>query len=86
MRTSHAHAPSHVWQVGDTAAESEAILLEHEVNSAPFSPQVQACLPAKGWTVPPDEAARRLDLRDGRALVCSVGPPRKPPAGSTHHA
>ena len=27
--------------VGDTQAESEAILLEHEVNTAPFSAQVQ---------------------------------------------
>ena len=61
--------------VGDTAAESEAILHEHEVNSSPFSAQVQACLPEKGWTIPDDEVARRLDLRNGRALVCSVDPP-----------
>ena len=107
-----------IGKVGDTSAESEAILLEHEVNTAPFSAQVlvtaaaytiacthmngfvatslsssykfnlpvlplplvcytqiQACLPAKGWTIPSDEIARRLDLRNGRALVCSVDPP-----------
>mmetsp|Transcript_12716 Transcript_12716/g.42240 ORF Transcript_12716/g.42240 Transcript_12716/m.42240 type:complete len:766 (-) Transcript_12716:933-3230(-) len=65
--------------VGDKEAESEAILIEHEVNCAPFSPQVQACLPAKGWTIPEAEIARRLDLRDGgpsgKVLVCSVDPP-----------
>jgi exosome complex exonuclease DIS3/RRP44 len=64
-----------IGNVGDTGAESEAILLEHEVNTAPFSAQVQACLPAKGWQIPPEEAAKRLDLRNGRALVCSVDPP-----------
>ena len=62
-------------EVGDKDAESEAILHEHEVNSAPFSAQVQACLPEKGWQIPPEEIARRLDLRNGRALVCSVDPP-----------
>jgi len=62
--------------VGDTNAESEAILMEHEVNTAPFSAQVQSCLPVKGWTIPADEIARRLDLReDGHTLVCSVDPP-----------
>jgi exosome complex exonuclease DIS3/RRP44 len=64
-----------IGKVGDTNAESEAILLEHEVNTAPFSAQVQSCLPAKGWQIPAEEAARRLDLRNGRALVCSVDPP-----------
>ena len=41
--------------------------------TAPFS--AQACLPTKGWTIPPEEVERRLDLRNGRALVCSVDPP-----------
>ena len=31
-----------IGKVGDTSAESEAILLEHEVNTAPFSAQVQS--------------------------------------------
>ena len=61
--------------VGDTQAESEAILLEHEVNTSPFSAQVQACLPQKGWQIPAEEIDKRLDLRNGRALVCSVDPP-----------
>ena len=54
--------------VGETKAESEAILLEHDVQTAPFSAG-QACLPTKGWTIPPEEVDRRLDLRNGRALV-----------------
>ena len=65
--------------VGDKDAESEAILIEHEVNCAPFSPDVQSCLPAKGWTIPEEEIAKRLDLREGgpegKVLVCSVDPP-----------
>ena len=64
-----------IGNVGDTAAESEAILLEHEVNTAPFSAQVQSCLPEKGWKIPDEEVAKRLDMRNGRALVCSVDPP-----------
>ena len=39
------------------------------------SEQVQACLPEKGWQIPAEEVQRRLDLRHGRALVCSVDPP-----------
>lgn len=35
---------------------------------------MRACLPAKGWTIPPAEIAKRLDLREA-ALVCSVDPP-----------
>tara|TARA_B100000524_G_scaffold260752_1_gene141899 strand:- start:281 stop:3166 length:2886 start_codon:yes stop_codon:yes gene_type:complete len=61
--------------VGDTAVESEAILLEHEVKTEPFSQQVQACLPVKGWQISEEEIAKRLDLRGGPALVCSVDPP-----------
>jgi 15-cis-phytoene desaturase len=36
--------------------------------------QVRACLPPKGWTIPPEEIAKRLDLRES-AIVCSVDPP-----------
>ena len=32
-------------------------------------------MPEKGWQIPEEEVARRLDLRNGRALVCSVDPP-----------
>ena len=69
------HYVRSIGKVGEVGAESEAILLEHEVNTAPFSAQIQSCLPAKGWQIPAEEAARRLDLRNGRALVCSVDPP-----------
>ena len=36
---------------------------------------MQSCLPVKGWQIPEDEIAKRLDLRHGHALVCSVDPP-----------
>ena len=53
-----------IGNVGDTEAESEAILMEHEVKTSPFSAQVQACLPEKGWRITDEEIAKRVDLRD----------------------
>ncbi|KAL1520405.1 hypothetical protein AB1Y20_021991 [Prymnesium parvum] len=62
--------------VGDQEAESDSILLTHDVRTAEFSAQIQACLPAKGWTIPEDEIARRTDLRNKPGvIVCSVDPP-----------
>ena len=40
----------------------------------PIPTQVQACLPEKGWQIPPEDIGRRLDLRNGRALVRSIDP------------
>lgn len=58
-------------------AETEALLLEHDVEYRPFSKNVLDCLPKEGdaWTVPEDFATtlQRKDLRD--KLVCSIDPP-----------
>ncbi|CCF57444.1 hypothetical protein KAFR_0C04530 [Kazachstania africana CBS 2517] len=67
-------------------AETEALLLEHDVEYRPFSRKVLECLPAEGhdWKTPSNikdpEAlandpllAKRTDLRD--KLICSIDPP-----------
>lgn len=64
-------------------AETEALLLEHDVEYRPFSKNVLECLPLQGenWVVPEtlvdtDEdpnLSKRIDLRD--KLVCSIDPP-----------
>ncbi|CCE79447.1 Piso0_001511 [Millerozyma farinosa CBS 7064] len=67
--------------VESAEAETEALLLEHDVEYRPFSKSVLSCLPEDGdnWTVennsnPEDpKFAKRVDLRD--RLVCSIDPP-----------
>ena len=60
-------------------AETEALLLEWDVQYRPFPKVVLDCLPAEGhdWKVPADKAdkgwEKRRDLRD--LLVCSIDPP-----------
>lgn len=58
-------------------AETEALLLEHNVEYRPFSKNVLDCLPKEGdsWVVPQDfeTTTKRKDLRD--KLVCSIDPP-----------
>ncbi|GMM54769.1 exosome catalytic subunit [Maudiozyma humilis] len=72
--------------VESTEAETEALLLEHDVEYRPFSKKVLECLPSEGhdWKAPvqldnADELAKdpllakRRDLRD--KLICSIDPP-----------
>jgi exosome complex exonuclease DIS3/RRP44 len=67
--------------VESAEAETEALLLEHDVEYRPFSKNVLDCLPKEGanWTVPETldmadgQLAQRRDLRD--KLVCSIDPP-----------
>lgn len=67
-------------------AETEALLLEHDVEYRPFSKAVLECLPAEGhdWTVPENlqdpevlkkdpKLPKRKDFRD--KLICSIDPP-----------
>ncbi|KAL6940124.1 exosome catalytic subunit dis3 [Hanseniaspora vineae] len=73
-------------EVESVQAETEALLLEHDVEYRPFSKKVLECLPAEGhdWKAPADlkdpEAnkkdallSKRVDLRD--KLICSIDPP-----------
>lgn len=60
-------------------AETEALLLEWDVQYRPFPKTVLDCLPAEGhdWKVPTDMSDpgwnKRRDLRD--LLICSIDPP-----------
>lgn len=68
-------------EVESSEAETEALLLEHDVEYRPFSKNVLDCLPEEGaaWKVPEvlemgeGQLAPRRDLRD--KLVCSIDPP-----------
>lgn len=57
----------------DPQTEAAAILMEHQVETRPFSRKVLDCLPPKNWTIPAEEEAKRWNLRDEN--VCSVDPP-----------
>ena len=60
-------------------AETEALLLEFDVQYRPFPKAILDCLPSEGhnWTVPQDKSdpgwVGRKDLRE--LLVCSIDPP-----------
>ncbi|KAF3910176.1 hypothetical protein ABW21_db0200754 [Orbilia brochopaga] len=60
-------------------AETEALLLEWDVQYRPFPKAVLDCLPSEGhdWRVPEDKSHpgwhKRTDLRD--LLICSIDPP-----------
>lgn len=60
-------------------AETEALLLEYDVQYRPFPKTVLDCLPPEGhdWRVPQDKSDpgwhKRRDLRD--LLICSIDPP-----------
>lgn len=65
-------------EVETKAAETEALLLEHDVQYRPFPKTVLDCLPKEGhdWKVPADKEdpgwRGRKDLRD--LLICSIDP------------
>ncbi|KAJ5815006.1 hypothetical protein N7474_006783 [Penicillium riverlandense] len=60
-------------------AETEALLLEHDVQYKPFAKSILDCLPVEGhdWKVPASKEDKgwkgRRDLRD--LLICSIDPP-----------
>ncbi|EGV64709.1 exosome catalytic subunit dis3 [Yamadazyma tenuis] len=67
--------------IESTEAETEALLLEHDVEYRPFATNVLNCLPKEGdkWKVPEnldngdEQLKKRKDLRG--ELVCSIDPP-----------
>jgi exosome complex exonuclease DIS3/RRP44 len=61
--------------LSDRAAETEAILLEHDVPFRPFSESVLSCLPSEGhsWLPKAEELVGRADLRN--IDICSIDPP-----------
>ena len=63
--------------IEDHQAETEAILLEHDIEFRPFPQAAMDCLPAEGDNWKPDElvltSGKRRDLRD--LNICSIDPP-----------
>jgi len=62
--------------LGEKGTETDALLLEHDVNAADFSADVLKCVPPLPWDVSADDlagAGGRVDLRD--LTICSVDPP-----------
>jgi hypothetical protein len=58
--------------VGNMEVESEALLIQHNISYAPFTPQVRSCLPQR-WTITQHDIEQRIDLRHLR--VFSIDPP-----------
>ena len=40
-------------EAGLVATETEALLIDNEIDYEEFSPEVEACLPPQPWTIPP---------------------------------
>ena len=62
--------------LGEKGTETDALLLEHDVNAAEFSADVLKCVPPLPWEVSAADiggAGGRVDLRD--LTICSVDPP-----------
>ena len=59
--------------IGDREVETDVILLENDIPTAPFSPAVIACLPPADWSITASNSLGRVDLR--HLDVCSIDPP-----------
>ena len=77
----HSHYPSGHYvrtlgPAGDVDAETAALIHEHDIETAPFSDAVMACVPPLPWSLDPGllgAEPHRVDLRHVR--TCSVDPP-----------
>lgn len=72
----HGHLIRALGRAGEQGTETQAIMLQHEIQSEPFTPQVLACLPPHNFNFPyPDPLLpdSREDLR--HLPICSVDPP-----------
>lgn len=63
-----------IGEAGEIAAETEALLTEHEVNHGPFPDgamaELEAFIPERGsWQIPAEEISRRRDLRSTRIFT-----------------
>jgi exosome complex exonuclease DIS3/RRP44 len=57
-----------------TLFQQDVLLIENDINTAPFSPAVHECVPPLPWAVTEADIAdpNREDLRD--RCICSVDP------------
>lgn len=77
-RSPEGHFIRSLGNIEDQGAETEAILLEHDIEYRPFPKAALDCLPAEGHDWQPGvndpQFSKRRDLRD--LLICSIDPPR----------
>jgi len=59
--------------VGDRVAESDVLLVEHDIPHYSFSPAVLACLPMMPWAPTQADYTARADFRSFN--ICSIDPP-----------
>jgi exosome complex exonuclease DIS3/RRP44 len=66
-----------VGKIGDRKAETEVILLEHDISWQPFTPEVIACLPPHDFKITPQNSGLGVYRVDCRHLdgLCSIDPP-----------
>jgi len=69
------HYVRNLGNIGDKDVETEVLLIENDINTAPFSPAVHACVPLLPWKVTEADIndPNRADLR--HLPICSVDPP-----------
>ena len=72
-RFPHGHFVRVLGEIGDKEAETEVLLLEHDIPHQCFSAAVLADLPQMPWRITEDDLKRRRDLR--HLDICSVDPP-----------
>ncbi|XP_065058694.1 exosome complex exonuclease RRP44-like [Rhopilema esculentum] len=60
-------------EIGDKETETKVLLLEHDIQDAPFSNLVLKDLPEMPWIITPEDYAERRDLR--QLDICSIDPP-----------
>lgn len=59
--------------IGDRDCETQVLLIEHEIPTAPWSDDVLACLPPDDYKISAEELRGRVDLRGH--MVFSIDPP-----------
>ena len=81
------HCLEIIGAVADLETEIQCLLYENQLHLEPFSLAALACLPPQGhdWVIPPDEIARRMDLRTTHRIF-SVDPPGCQDIDDTMHA
>lgn len=60
--------------IGDQDVETEVVLIEHDVPTAPWTVNVLKCLPPPDYSIPEEEIAKRHDLRTSHQIL-SIDPP-----------
>jgi exosome complex exonuclease DIS3/RRP44 len=74
-RYPHGHFVKSLGPIGEKEAETESLLLEHEVIHRPFSEKILATLPDASWHLAEADIRDRVDLR--HLNVFSIDPPGK---------